>query len=52
MSSHVNMILTIGNTLSPYMHNVFYERIPEYPPLSPPVFPRPAREVPERKKIL
>jgi hypothetical protein len=52
MSSHVNMILAVGNTVSPYIQIVFDERMPEYPPLSPPVHPRPAREAPERKKIL
>jgi hypothetical protein len=52
LTCHVNGIQVIGNTRSPYIAIVYYDRIPEYPPLSRPVHPRPAQEAPERKKIL
>ena len=50
MSCYVNKMDGIGNTLSPYMQIVFDERIPEYPPLSLPVLPRPAKTLPKGKR--
>jgi hypothetical protein len=51
LSRPVNCLKVIGNTITKNSAIVFYDSIPEYPLLSPPVRPRPVQEAPERNKI-